>query len=477
MRPFIATLTLLTCAAAAVTQANAQTMPEAKNMELVGYNDLQARSAYQPTIHQQGSRWIAYIGHHGGTPEVPKPRNSLTGTDEFNGTSIVDVTDPRRPIYLAHIPGEEGLYEQGGAQMVRVCDGKTLPKGDKSAVYLLRTFGNSAHEIWNTADPSYPKLVTRLDGLKGTHKSWWECDTGIAFLVSGLPGWRVPRMTEVYDLSDPANPVKVRDFGLPGQQPDAGGPVPTQLHGMISTGAKNNRVYFGYGTNEGGILQIVDRDKLLNGPKEPTDENLRLPEVGRLEMSPLVGAHTTFPVLEMPIAEFAKDKVGKVRNFVVVTDEQILNECQEARQFVWFVDVTIERHPASVATWGVPEASGDYCSRGGRFGTHSSNESMTPIYYKRMMFFAHFNAGVRAVDIRDPYHPVEVAHYIPAITKNTDKRCIKLENGQERCKVAIQTNNVEVDDRGFIYIVDRANTGLHILRLTGAARQVANFPK
>ena len=41
--------------------------PEAKNMRLVGYNDLQARSAYQPTIHKQGDRYIAYIGHHGGT--------------------------------------------------------------------------------------------------------------------------------------------------------------------------------------------------------------------------------------------------------------------------------------------------------------------------------------------------------------------------------------------------------------------------
>ena len=41
--------------------------PEAKNMRLVGYNDLQARSAYQPVIHRQGDRYIAYIGHHGGT--------------------------------------------------------------------------------------------------------------------------------------------------------------------------------------------------------------------------------------------------------------------------------------------------------------------------------------------------------------------------------------------------------------------------
>ena len=27
----------------------------------------------------------------------------------------------------------------------------------------------------------------------------------------------------------------------------------------------------------------------------------------------------------------------------------------------------------------------------------------------------------------------------------------------------IQTNNLEVDDRGYIYAVDRANTGMHII--------------
>jgi hypothetical protein len=465
----------------AVSAALAQQKPEADNMALVGYSDLQGRSAYQPLVHQQSGRWIAYIGHHGGIPEAEKPVNPLTGQPEFNGTSLVDVTDPAHPKYLAHIPGDSGNYEAGGAQMVRVCDGKSLPHGgpggDPSAVYLLRPFGNKAHEVWNTADPAHPRLVTRIvEGLKGTHKSWWECDTGIAYLVSGEPGWRVTRMTQVYDLADPAHPVKIRDFGLPGQQPGATGAAPTTLHGMISV-PRANRIYFGYGTNSGGILQIVDRDKLLTGPKEPTDDNLRYPEVGRYLMSPFNGAHTTFPVLDMPIAEFAKDKIGRVRNFVVITDEQIKNECDEARQMAWFVDVTAEDRPVSVATWGVPEASGNFCSRGGRFGTHSSNENMTPIYYRRVMFFAHFNAGVRAVDIRDPYHPKEIAYYIPATTANSDKRCSKPEGGQEHCATVVQTNNVEVDDRGYIYIVDRANNGMHILELTGPAREAANFPK
>ena len=448
------------------------TPPEAMNMRLVGYDDLQGRSAYQPTIHHQGNRYIAYIGHHGGTPEIPKPVNRLTGQAEFNGTSIVDVTDPAHPRYLAQIPGTPGNYEDGGAQMTRVCDGRALPKGDPNNTYLLRVFGGKGHQIYDVTDPAKPALIWQREGeLNDTHKSWWECDTGIAYLVSGVPGWRVNRMTEVYDMSDPSHPVKIRDFGLPGQQPGATGPVPEQLHGMISLGREGNRIYFGYGTNKNGVMQIVDRDKLLHGPREPTAENLLYPEVGRLTMTPFNGAHTTFPMPKMPIAEFAKDSLGTERDIVMIVDEQIRNACQEPRQMAWFVDVTIEAHPMIISNFQVSEASGDFCSRGGRFGTHASNESMAPIFYKKVVFLSYFNAGVRAVDIRDPYHPKEIGYFIPSITETTDKRCTTI-NGQDNCKVAIQTNNVETDDRGYVYMVDRANTGMHILELTGDARAI-----
>jgi hypothetical protein len=476
--PVLATLAAGLALASPLRAEQAQTIgapPEASNMELVGHDGLQARAAYQPTIHHQGDRWIAYIGHHGGTDAVAAPVNPMTGKAEPNGTSIVDVTDPAHPKYLHHIPGQPGTYEQGGAQMARVCDGATLPRGDKSAVYLLRAVGSAAHEIWNVADPANPTLVTRLEGLRDTHKSWWECDTGIAYLVSGAPGWRVARMTQVYDLGDPAHPVKIRDFGLPGQEPGATGPIPTELHGPISTGPAGNRIFFGYGTDKGGILQIVDRDKLLHGPAAPTPDNLAYPEIGRMPMTSLNGAHTTFPMLGMPIAEFKQDKVGAKRDIVMLVDEAILNECNEARQMVWFADITVETRPMVVSSWTVPEASGEFCARGGRFGSHSSNESMAPIYYKKLAFIAFFNAGVRALDIRDPYHPREVGYFIPSITEATDKRCVKVD-GQDRCRTAIQTNNVETDERGYIYAADRANTGLHILRVTGEAAAVAGAP-
>jgi len=443
-----------------------------RDMELVGHDGLQARSAYQPVIHNQGGRFIAYIGHHGG-----KRLNPLTGNVEDNGTSIVDVTDPRNPAYLHHIPGAPGAAEAAGASMVRVCDGASLPRGVAGKTYLLRTLDNMAHEVWDVTDARRPALVTTvLDGLKSTHKNWWECRTGIAYLVSdGRPfGWRTNRMTKVYDLSDPARPVFIRDFGLPGQEPGSGGPAVDGVHGPIVHG---DRVYFAYGTGANGVLQIVDRERLLKGdprsanPFAPTTENLLYPQIGRLDMAPEWGGHTSFPVLGIPVPDFAPNRLGRVRDFVVLVSESLRNECQEFRQLTFMVDVTTPSRPHSVATYQVPAASGDFCNRGGRFGPHSSNESFTPLYYGRLVFIAYFNAGVRAVDIRDPFHPREVAYFIPATTAATARRCVKVGDA-ERCKVAIQTNNVEADDRGLIYLADRADTGLHIVELTGAARTI-----
>ena len=91
---------------------------------------------------------------------------------------------------------------------------------------------------------------------------------------------------------------------------------------------------------------------------------------------------------------------------------------------------------------------------------------MEPPFYGKLMVVSWFNAGVRIMDVRDPFDMREVAYYIPATTDRTDARCATID-GVEDCRVAIQTNNVEVDDRGLIYLANRADTGLHIVELTG----------
>ncbi|MGH8867493.1 MAG: LVIVD repeat-containing protein [Actinomycetes bacterium] len=441
---------------------------EGKNMALVGTDDLQARSAYQPVIDRNATtgQWIAYVGHHEGTVV-----NSLTGEEEPNGTSLVDVSDPENPTYLHHIPGPASGV---GAQMTRVCNGADLPNGQPGTEYLLRAAGDEAHEVWDVTDPENPELLTTIDAGRGTHKNWWECDTGIAYLVSAADGWRTDRMTQIYDLSDPTQPVHIRDFGLVGQEPGSTGPVPTEVHGPIRRGDK---VYFGYGTERNGIMQIVDRDKLLNGPPEPTPENLFAPQISRLELCPFCGgAHTTLPILDIPVRSFEHYPTGANRDIAVVVNESGENYCaapDPGPEMVYMADITDPAKPQIISNYHVDERAGHFCERGGRFGAHSSNENVPPMYDKKLVFVSWFNAGVRAIDIRNPFSPREAGYYIPATTENTIENCGTL-NGEERCATAIQTNNVEVDDRGYIYIVDRANTGMHILQLTGSAKDIAS---
>ena len=506
---------------------------EHKDVKLVGFNDLQNRSTYQPTLHKQGGRYIIYAGHHTlgapgegqaprGTPALPS-FNPLTGKNEENGTAIVDVTDARHPTQLFHIPVSNG--SGGGAQMVRVCDGIGANAGK---VFMLRSYASAAHEIWDVTNPSSPVGVRTVAGgnpvigaqtgapgaLAGTHKSWWECDTGIAYIVGRrgndtAQGWKSGNHIFIYDLSNPATPVFLRDWALDGQQPGGVTPphftsVPT-IHGPISTGpnaasnpiagtgATLDRVYFAYGTGSNGVMQIVDRSKLLPAPfgtavacgsaqssLAPVPcTDFKIPELGRWPMNPDNGAHTSFPIGKITVPDFVTDTgndIGTVRDIVFVTSEATANFCaNQVRHLTHTVDVTSEGRPQSIATFQVPAASGDFCDRGGRFGPHASNEEFGPPFYQKLVFVSEFNAGVRAVDVRDPYNPKEAAFFIPAITAATDLRCGPFKGNPNVCVQAIQTNNVATDDRGNIFIVDRADTGMHVLRLTGPAAEIAGL--
>ena len=447
------------------------------NTRLVGAHDLQGRSAYQPLPVRQGERRITYVGHHAG-----EALNPLTGAVETNGTSVLDVADPAAPVYLTHIPATGGA---SGAQMVQVCAGDRLPGAAAGRFYMLRSNGNRSHEVWDVSDPASPTFVRTVaemgrtpSGEQHTHKNWWECDTGVAYLVGTVDGWRAPRVMQVFDLADPAAPRRIRDFSLPGVQPDASGPVPggSGLHEAVRLG---DRIYMSYGTSRDGVVQILDRQRLLNGdsaaaaPLEASPAALAFPEIGRIDLPSYWGAHTAMPLLGVEIPDYAGNRDHATRDFLFVVSESVANRCQETRHVSLMLDITDEAHPLPIGTFQVPESSGDFCDRGGRFGPHAPQWSMGPPFYGRLMVVSWFNAGARIIDVRDPFNMAEVAYYIPATTERTAERCVDID-GVETCQVAIQTNKVEVDDRGLIYLADRADTGLHIVELIGPAAAIIN---
>jgi len=87
-----------------------------------------------------------------------------------------------------------------------------------------------------------------------------------------------------------------------------------------------------------------------------------------------------------------------------------------------------------------------------------------------------FNAGLQIWDIRDPYSPRRVAYFIQAPNQNTAASCGTYQGNSNYCRRAIFSDLGEVDDRGYIYNLDRAGSGLTILKLTGDALRVVTAP-
>lgn len=470
------------------------------NMQIVGFQDNQGRaSSDDGWIENQGSRYVLYMADSPG-----KELNTLTGKVENNGTSLIDVADPAHPKFVSHIPAKSG----GGATHVAVCGGDRLPHGEKGHWYLLRHDGNTNQEVWDVTDPAAPKRITVLiSGLSGTHHDWWECDTGIAYTISQTPsdGWHETGSKQhlyIYDLSDPAKPVFIRQFGLVGQQPDADlahgkscinapGPAcyegitnpPGGVHQIYSAGTKINRIYLAYGVDHNGVIQILDRGKLLAGCKtagaspncatSPTQADLLYPQVSYITMNPNQGGHTAVPIFGVPIPEAQQNYLdGKPQRWdlLAVTSEETVNDCfGQPWKNPFLLDITDDRAPWPIATLAVGQYPGDFCAKGARFGTHELNRQIYAPYYGRLIIVAMFNAGLQVWDIRDPYNPRRVAYFIQAPNQNTKKLCGTYQGNTHYCRKAIFSDLGEVDDRGYIYNMDRAGSGLTILKLTGDA--------
>jgi hypothetical protein len=480
------------------------------NTVWLGHSDLQGRVTYQTTVHTQGNRVIAYAGHFNG-----KMLNPMTGLVETNGTSIVDVTDPRHPKYLKHLPANSG-----GARMVKLCDGNDLPSGLKGHTYLLRENGAVSHEVWDTTDPSNPTLVsTPVKGLDVTHRNWWDCKSGIAYIVGGATkttdasydGWNNAsspnQHLKIFDLSDPANPKYIMDFGYPGQNPgstfvipgteNTSKTVPPGVHGpvVVSTfkGKAINRLYMPYGVGSDGIIQINDLTKVLPppygtgkyaDPSKPTDAELLQGQVGAIYMPGVEGGHSTVPIYGIPLKQYANFANNNVRDILAVSSEETDNRCQGSPHLLYLLDITpaigqggstsAEQHPWPISTVTVDDFSGrpNFCSRGTRFGVHSMAENLNEPAYGKLMTSAWFDAGIRVTDIRDPYHPREVAHFIAPVNHFTQPSSWTV-NGVKGSSLDVSCDNTDVDDRGLLYCGDRVGGGLDIVKITGEAARIA----
>jgi hypothetical protein len=87
---------------------------DARNVRLVGYNDLQGRESLVVTTLSDAANgsWV-YVGHHESYWDQKPKLNPITGKEEWNGTSILNVADPANPKLVWHIPNDANRNSRG----------------------------------------------------------------------------------------------------------------------------------------------------------------------------------------------------------------------------------------------------------------------------------------------------------------------------------------------------------------------------
>jgi hypothetical protein len=209
----------------------------ASNVRLVGHDDLQGRESLVVTTlaDPANGSWV-YVGHHESYWDDKPKRNPITGRDEWNGTSIVNVDDPARPRYVWHIPNETNrnsrgvsvVYDyafDGSRRDYLIRNSENLTQGETGTDLKYQIFDITDR----AADPSKIALVSEIKGtppdscgpgcggnfILRAHKGWWSAETGYFYAASGEPGFRNV-IIQIFDLRNPREPKFVGRSWLPG---------------------------------------------------------------------------------------------------------------------------------------------------------------------------------------------------------------------------------------------------------------------
>jgi hypothetical protein len=131
---------------------------------------------------------------------------------------------------------------------------------------------------------------------------------------------------------------------------------------------------------------------------------------------------------------------------MVVADEDVAKLYPAPPAFAWIYDITVETVPTPIATWNVAGLDPDGAPQEPMTGCHQPSERVAGT----VVPFAWFAQGLRLVDIADPFAPREVGHFTPDAPEGSARP---------------SSNDVTIDDRGLIYLVDRVH-GVDIIETT-----------
>jgi hypothetical protein len=387
-----------------------------------------------------------------------------------DGTTIIDVSDPRNPKVKAEIKLPD---DYSHTHKVRVVGGELMitnveqndrhflrkgnrlpqlreklsaelgrsPRDDELAAELAvapadipkldaareRGYHDGGFRIWDISDRAQPRQVAyQHTGGVGVHR--FHADRNYAYISTEMDGY-VGNILVIYDLADPSKPREVSRWWMPGQHV-AGGETPLPL---------GNAARLHHAMRVGDELWAA-----------VWQEGLRVIDVSDITNPQTIGAYNYHPPIPEPthtVMPFEQTIGG--RRYALAIDEEHEHIKGRLHGFMTVIDVTDLSDIRPVSVFNLSELDSPF-SRvpNARFGAHQFREKLD----STLVYSTWFSGGLRIIDFADPELPVEVGHYIPTPVGDAP---------------APASNDVDLDHRGLIYVIDRVR-GLDIIEYTGS---------
>ncbi len=432
--------------------------PLARNVRRLGHLDL------------PGAGQVSVAGRHAFVAHLP--------SKSLLGTSIIDISDPRNPrvvaqvmltdweshSHKARVVGDLMIvnHERNPTAVGRRAD--ELPRVRKELTAALgreptaaeiapklgvteadvaeieaeakRGYDKGGFKIYDVSKPAQPReIVHHKTGGIGVHR--FDMDERYAYISTEMAGY-IGNILVIYDIRDPQRPQEVSRWWMPGQHL-AGGERPSwpgrqhRLHHALRFGNEMWASCWHAGFN---VIDVSDLAK----PRT----------LGSYNYHPLFPepTHTVMPLPERINGRRIALSIDEEDAAVSASEEEARRG--RAHACILTFDVT---DPASIRPLGqfqVSELDSPFSrTSGARFGAHQFFERAKGTIVHAVWF----GGGLRIVDVGNPLAPREVGYFIPEPAGG---------------RSAPQSNDVTLDDRGLIYVVDRW-VGFDVLEFSGTA--------
>ena len=431
---------------------------QAFNIEVVGHHDLNGRGFNADVWVHEG---YAYVGQWGFGDWAGGTKDRFCPTGSNTSVLVLDTRDPSNPQIVGRLQNPPST----SIEDVVVYTAEDGPlAGHDIAVGGIQYCGDSRYDedadrglmLWDVTDPAAPVQVGYLNTgccTPGVHEFEVEhrADLGRTFAYATVPTSRYPDSAttsgyrdengfgdfRLIDLTDPASPVQVSDWGIQ----DIGGPF------YEGQGCESDANY-GHGaepSDDGKLvfLSYWDSGFISLDLTDPTQ--------------PLFRGRTIYPANADGDAHSASD--DDTRQLLFSADEDFCKNSgpgiEKGQGYLRVWDYSNLAAPIQIGEYRTPNSIGTNTRAAGDYSIHNALVVGTDVY------ISWYSDGIRVLDASDPTKPEEVAYFVPPSANNPVKPSQRgvLSN-------APQVWGVVYDEvAGLIYASDM-NSGLWILRRT-----------